>query len=218
LRFAFVIASALYASVAIACGGAEAPAQNPQTSASATTGTIVAPPPESAAPSVVHFDDLGMTFAVPAGFHVIGDRELAARIGASANPHLQSDLRNRADAKKGVPLLALSKDELNFTLSVVVVPTDATAMELAQHQRDVMSANLAGFEMMSAPADRAQDGVPGAEMSTRYTIDGKRVASRMRLFVRNGIATLVTAVWSDVSQRADEAGSLLDGLKFQTVN
>jgi hypothetical protein len=165
----------------------------------------------------------GITFAVPPDFHVIGDAELAARIGASATPHLQSDLRKRAEAKKGIPLLALSKDDMNVTLSVVVVPADAQPLELAQHQQEVMSANLAGFEVTSAAADHAQDGVPGAEMSTRYVVsssggDKTRVASRMRLFVRDGIATLVTAVWPESSAHADQARALLDGLRFQPTH
>ncbi len=171
----------------------------------------------------MHFDDLGITFAVPPDFHVIGDAELVARIGASATPHLQSDLRKRAEAKKGIPLLALSKGDLNVTLSVVVVPADALPLELAQHQQEVMTANLTGFEVTSAPHDRAQDGVPGAEMSTRYIISSSggektRVASRMRLFVRDGIATLVTAVWPESSAHADEAPALLDGLRFQPTH
>lgn len=212
---------------AVACGGAQSDVHtpHPETTASASASQS-APPP--AAASIVHFDDLGITFAVPPDFHVIGDAELAARIGASATPHLQSDLRKRAEAKKGIPLLALSKGDLNVTLSVVVVPADALPLELAQHQQEVMSANVAGFEVTSAPKDRAQDGVPGAEMSTRYlldhprdsagAVDKVRVASRMRLFVRDGIATLVTAVWPESAAHADDASALLDGLRFQPTH
>jgi hypothetical protein len=208
--FSFVLACA-------ACGGAPATTRTPEPPVADAGSATPTTSNETPAASIVHFDDLGMTFTVPPGFHVIGDAELAARIGSSANAHLQADLRKRADAKKGVPLLALSKDELNVTLSVVVVPADALPMELAQHQQEVMSANLQGFEIVSAPASVTQDGVPGAEMSTRYLIDQKRAASRMRLFVRNGVATLVTAVWKAEASKNDEAAALLDGLKFQPL-
>ncbi len=203
-----------------ACGGAsaETPARHAEPIADAGASSQ-ATSNETPTASVVHFDDLGMTFVVPPGFHVIGDAELASRIGSSASAHLQADLRKRADAKKGVPLLALSKDELNFTLSVVVVPTDATAMELAQHQQEVMAANLQGFELVAPLKDREQNGVMGAEMTTRYQIDQKRVQSRMRLFVRTidgaGVATLVTVVWMESASKSDEATALLDGLAFQ---
>ncbi len=205
---------ALLAACLVACGGASPqqtvnvpPAPSASASASATAET---PPPAS----VVHFDDLGLTFAVPPGFHVMGDSELVARVNASATPHLQSDLRSRADAKKGLPLLALTKDDLNVTLSVVVVPADATAMELVAHQQDVMKANLTGFEVTGAPKERTVDNVSGAEMQSRYTLEKKQVASRMRLFVRNGVATLVAAVWVDGAPAADAAATALDGLHF----
>jgi len=144
----------------------------------------------------------------------MGDKELEARVTASASAHLQSDLRNRADAKKGVPLLALSKDDLNMTLSVVVVPADATAMELVAHQKDVMKANLASFEVTSSPKERTIDNVAGAEMQTRYQLGDKTLRSRMRLFVRSGVATLVTAVWADGTPKEDAVASALDGLHF----
>ncbi len=164
--------------------------------------------------SVVHFDDLGLTFAVPTGYHVIGDAELAARITATADAHLQADLRSRAEAKKGLPLLALSKDDLNVTLSVVVVPADALPMELAVHQQQAMSSNLAAFEITSPPKDHTTDNVGGAEMQAHYMLDKTKVSSKMRLYVRGGLATLVTAVWPDAANRTDEATALLDGLHF----
>jgi len=214
------LGSIAFAVLAAACGGASSDARValPEPAATDAGSSAVVADADAPRTSVIHFDDLGVTFAVPPGFHVVGDSELAARIGSSANAHLQADLRKRAEAKRGIPLLALSKEDLNVTLSVVVVPADALPMELANHQQEVMAANLDGFELASPPKDHAQDGVPGAEMSTRYLLDKKRVASRMRLFVRpvagTGVATLVTAVWTESAAKGDEAGALLDGLHF----
>ncbi len=212
----------LFAVLSAACGGAPTPVQNPDQPQAVDAGaTIVAP--DAGAPftaSVVRFDDLGLSFAVPSGFHVVGDDELSARIRAAANPHLQADLRKHAAEKKGIPLLTLTQsdvpDPLNVTLSVVVVPADATPIEMMTHQQTVMSENLSGFETKSAPKDLSLDGVAGAEMTTRYqNKDRAHLASRVRLFVRNGVATLVVAVWPEAAQgRAEDAARLLEGLHF----
>jgi hypothetical protein len=62
---------ALLAVCLVACGGAS-PQQTvnvPPTPSASASATAETPPPAS----VVHFDDLGLTFAVPPGFHVMGD-------------------------------------------------------------------------------------------------------------------------------------------------
>jgi hypothetical protein len=200
----------------LGCGGGTPPAHElpPQPSATATAEVLDAGPP---AASVVKFDDLGISFAVPAGYHVMGDDELAARIRASANPHLQADLRQHASEKKGIPLLVLSQGAdkpLNVTLSVVVVPADASPAELMAHQQSVMTENLPSFETTSSPKPITLDGVSGIAMTTRYddARDHHRTASQVRLYVRNGLATLLVAVWPDGP--ADEAAHILDGLHF----
>jgi hypothetical protein len=211
--------SSLLALVVVACGGASTPVQNPQTEPQPVDAGGSADAAAMTA-SVVRFDDLGLSFAVPSGFHVVGDDELSARIRAAANPHLQADLRKHASEKKGIPLLTLTQadvqDPLNLTLSVVVVPADATALELLTHEQTVMSENLSAFETTSGPKDLMLDGVAGVEMTTHYTDRSHvRAASRLRLYVRNGLATLVVTVWPEAaSGRADEATRLLDGLHF----
>jgi hypothetical protein len=202
---------------AFGCGGATPQTHDlpPQPSA---TASAMPEAPDAGPSSVVRFDDLGVSFAVPPGFHVMGDDELSARIRASANPHLQGELVKRASEKKGIPLLVLSRESggLNSTLSVVVVPADATAPELMTHQQTVMSENLGSFETTSAPKAIIIDGVHGTTMSTRYDDHGKKVDSQVRLFVRNGLATLAVAVWPDApnGQGAEDAARLLDGLHF----
>jgi hypothetical protein len=169
----------------------------------------------------VHFDDLGLTFAVPPSFHVLGDDELSTRIRASANPHLVTELRQRIRGGKGIPLLALTRgttatDGLSVTLSVVAVPADATAADLMEHQQSVMKENLTSFAVVGPVQERKVDGVDGCELTTRYVLAKERnVRSRLRIFVRGGVATLVTAVWPDADGRDEEIAHVLDGLHFQ---
>jgi hypothetical protein len=214
---AWTIAAALLLS--LGCGGAPAPVETPHNDTQAPDGGS-STTAEPATTSVVRFDDLGISFAVPSGFHVVGDDELSARIRSAANPHLQADLQKHASEKKGIPLLTLTqanvKDPLNVTLSVVVVPADATAKELVAQQQTVMAENLGSFETTSGPKDLMLDGVPGVEITTHYADRSQtRVASHLRLYVRKGIATLLVAVWAEAAQgRADEATRVLDGLHF----
>jgi hypothetical protein len=198
--------------VLVACGGASSNATNVSVPAASASSSASAQPavPEA---SIVHYDDLGLSFAVPRALHVMGDDELASRVRASANAHLQADLRSRASAKKGVPLLALTGTDMNVTLLIVAVPPDATSLELAAHQRDAMAANLASFETASPPKQLMTDGVPGAELSTRYMLDNVGMSSRMRVYVRAGVGTILTVAWKATADAASVQG-ILDGIHF----
>jgi len=210
-----------------ACGGAAPTPSTPTTAPSASAApseTASAAPTDQAPapPSVVRFDDLGVSFAVPPGFHVMGDDDLAARIRASANPRLTAALQSRASQKKAVPLLTLSKDSgpgdsLSLTLTASVLPKDATPAELLAQQQAVMNENLEGFTITDGPRDHPQDNVAGVELADRYGLRGgadRKMASRMRVYVRNGLAFVIVAVWPDGAPRADEAKTLLDGIHF----
>jgi hypothetical protein len=217
--------SALAVALCAGCGGAASPLlpppQGPQPATASPAPTAETPSADAAAPSVVHFDDLGVTFTVPPGFHILGDDELSARVRASANPHLVTELRQRIRAGRGIPLLALSRgstdtDGLSVTLSVVAVPGDATAADLMEHQQAVMKENLTSFAVVAPAEEQKVDGVGGFALTTRYVLAKDRhVRSRLRLFVRDGVATLVTAVWPDADGRDDEIARVLDGLHFQ---
>jgi hypothetical protein len=207
-------------------------AATPPPATTTPVATITTPPapivttplaPPEVTTSVVRFDDLGVSFAVPSGFRVIGDDDLAARIRSSANPRLTTALRDRAKKpdRKGFPLLALSKettergDGLSLTLTVTTVPKDANAIELLTQQRDVMSENLHDFAITEEPPPRDLDGVSGAEIVDRYALPSGPVASRLRMYVRDGLAFIAVAVWPEgAKSRADEARILLDGLHF----
>lgn len=208
----------------VACGG-PSPAPNtpttptPSATPSTSTSASAEAPPNA---SIVRFDDLGVSYTVPPGFHVVGDDDLAARIRASANPRLTADLQNRGSQKKGIPLLSLSKetsdpkDGLTITLTAAMVPKDATAAELLTQQQSVMASNLDGFTITDAPKEHAQDGVPGLELADKYALRGSKVSSVMRLHVRGGLAFMTVAVWPDTAPegRSIEARNMLDGLKF----
>ncbi len=199
-----------------ACGGA-APENNhvnvpPQPTASATT----APPDTTPETTTIHYDDLGVAFTVPKWLHVMGDDELAKRVSASANAHLQADLKSRAAEKRGVPLLALSRNDMNVTLLIVAVPPDATALELASHQRSAMEANLAKFQSTGPTKQIMTDGVPGAEIESRYSIEDAGMASKSRIWVRNGVGTILTVAWKE-SAEAGNIGALFDGLHFTAL-
>ena len=212
-------------SLLVACGGAT-PENNhvnvpPQPSATASAST----PETTPETTTIHYDDLGIAFTVPKWLHVMGDEELAKRVSASANAHLQADLKNRAAEKRGVPLLALSRNDMNVTLLIVAVPPDATALELASHQRSAMEANLAKFQSTSPAKQIMTDGVPGVEMESRYVITREvgqfddpasanvGMASRIRVWVRNGVGTILTVAWKETAE-AGGVGALLDGLHF----
>lgn len=147
----------------------------------------------------------------------MGDEELANRVRASANAHLQADLKNRASEKRGVPLLALSRNDMNVTLLIVAVPPDATALELASHQRSAMEANLAKFQSTGPTKQIMTDGVPGAEIESRYVIEDTGMASKSRIWVRNGVGTILTVAWKENAE-AGNIGVLFEGLHFTPLS
>ncbi len=222
-----LLASVLCVSLC-ACGAAPPPsAQTPADQAAPHVAS--SPPPLLPAPapppaSIVRFDDLGVSFAVPAGFKVLGDDELASRIRASANPRLTASLEARGQKQKGIPLLSLARDTadrdgaLAVTISVTIVPADATAAELLAHQQSAMATNLDSFRVTAGPAEHAQDGVVGAELAGAYVLksagQARQTGSFMRMFVRKGVAYLAVAVWPEASAREEEARLMLDGLRF----
>lgn len=218
------VPAALAVALCVGCGGAapslSPPPQAPQPTTTSPSPTTAAPGGE-VGPSVVHYDDLGLTFAVPPGFHVLGDDELSTRIRASANPHLVVELRQRIRGGKGIPLLALTRgtteaDGLSVTLSVVAVPGDATAAEMMEQQQSVMKENLTSFAVVIPAQERKVDSVDGCDLTTHYVLAKERhVRSRIRIFIRGGLATLVTAVWPDADGRDEEIAGVLDGLHFQ---
>ncbi|MFO0671724.1 MAG: hypothetical protein U0235_19185 [Polyangiaceae bacterium] len=224
-----VLASVALASFTLACGPAPEPVA-PNAAAAPTTS-----PPSSTAPasdpgagaraSNVRFDDLGIAFAVPPGYRVLGDEELASRIRASADLRLNRSLRERAKEKKGLPLLTLEKptseanDFLTVSVSVVLVPKDAKATELTTHEQGVMAEHLAGFQVVEGPKAKSIGPVEGAELVSRYQVkragEAHRAASALRVFVRDGVATIAVAVWPETSSaRGEEARLVLDGLSF----
>lgn len=214
MRAAFVLVG--LASISVACGGAPAPVAPQPPAATIDGGAPPEPPPGT---SLVRFDDLGLGFGVPAGFRVLGDDDLAARVRASASPRLQAALSGRASQKKALPLLTLSKDDLTVTLAVMLVPADASASELAAQQRAVMGENVEGFTVTDGPKDFGKDGVLGSELSARYVVRGARAQATTRFFVRampngSGLAILETAVWPEASPRGADARAALDDIHF----
>lgn len=197
----------------VACGGATPAPKHVDVQPTATASTTATPPDVAPETSTIHYDDLGIAFTVPRWLHVMGDEELAKRVSASANAHLQADLRSRAAEKRGVPLLALSRNDMNVTLLIVAVPPDATALELASHQRSAMEANLAKFQSTGPTKQIMTDGVPGAEIESRYTIDDAGMASKSRIWVRNGVGTILTVAWKENAE-AGGIAALFDGLHF----
>ncbi len=157
---------------------------------------------------------------------VIGDDELSARIQTSANASVTADLKARSAQGKGLPLLTLASekapasDRLGLTLIVAAVPDDAKVSELMDHQLDVLKANLSDFVLSDGPTDKTLDGVPGAELADSYSLRGEqggvKSRARMRVFVRQGKAFVVTAVWPETAKPETEtqARALLDGLHF----
>ncbi|CAN5617870.1 hypothetical protein BH09MYX1_BH09MYX1_13850 [soil metagenome] len=229
---AFVVASSFVLAAVVACGG---PAKDPVTppSPSASADAAAPPSPDAGAPdaatslptqSVVRFDDLGVSYAVPNGYRVLGDDTLAAQVRAAANPRLVAALEKRGPQKKGIPLLALAKettergDGLSITISVTLVPKDATATEVLAEQRKAMGDNLETFSVVEDPTERVADGVKGTEIGVKYILrangEARRMASFLRIFVREGVAYLAVAVFPESSGRGEEARLVLDGLHF----
>lgn len=211
--------AALLAACLVACGGAS-PQQSVNVPPAPTASASASASAEPALPtkSVVHYDDLGISFAVPKLFRVVGDSELESRVNASASAHLKLDLQKHAQEKKGIPLLALSMTNLDVTLSVVVVPADANAKELLARQQLVMTEQLPNFQVTTPLKEISTDGVSGAELESRYALDSRGVASIVRIYVRQGLATVVTAVWTENADVGGFAREALDGLHFTPVS
>lgn len=211
-----------------ACGG---PAKEPITTppptvadAGTTPDAAEAEAPPANTVSVVRFDDLGVSYAIPNGYRVLGDDDLAARVRASANPRLVAALEKRASQKKGIPLLSLTKettergDGLTVLISVTLVPKDATASEVLAQQKTTMGDNLEGFSVAEDASERTVDGVKGTEMGVKYILRAggaaTRMASFLRIYVREGVAYLAVAAFPESSGRTEEARLVLDGLHF----
>jgi hypothetical protein len=234
---ALALALVLPSSWLVGCGGAPAPrASSPSAVAEDGSGSRGSSPSSSTPAlegdvhaSVVRFDDLGIVFPVPPGYRVIGDEELSSRLRASADLRLNRSLRDRAAQKKGLPLLTLEKetsdpdDFLTLSLAVVVVPSDARATELIAHEESVMAEHLAGFHVTEPAKAKSLGGIDGAEITTRYQVkrggEARRASSNLRLYVREGLATIEAAVWPEGSEaRGEEARLVLDGLGFYEPN
>lgn len=214
------------------CGPAAAPPASPADAreSKSSPDSVTALSPSSLAgddvhASIVRFDDLGISFTVPPGYRVIGDDELASRVRSSADLRLNRSLRERAAQKKGLPLLTLEKqtsepnDFLTLSLAVVLVPKETRAMELVAHEQAVMTEHLAGFRVVEPAKAKNLGGVDGAEIATRYQVkrgsEARRASSNLRLYVRDGIATVAVAVWPEESPaRGEEARLVLDALRF----
>jgi len=223
LSFVFLVCSA--------CGGSTPPAASPPTPTADANPNDAPKSVNSAdsaiAPSVVRFDDLGVSFAVPPGMRVIGDDELSAQIRSSANPRVTAELKDRAAQGKGLPLLTLASekatatDRWGLTLMVAVVPDDAKVSELMDHQLGVLKENLTDFAVIDGPTDKTLDGVAGSELADAYVLRGDngvatKTHARMRLFVRKGRAFILAAAWpeSAAPETDARARALLEGLHF----
>ncbi len=217
----------------VGCGGAAPPPATATTPAPTTTTSTAAPEPTAPAAlpeqaaSVVRFDDLGISMTIPPGLRAVGDDEIAARVRASASPKVRDLIRARVAQKHALPLLTLAKDAdashvdtwLTVTLSVVGVPADTTADEMMDQQRTVMAKHLDGFDITSPAAPVALDGVTGSAMAGHYKVrrggDLRPVASENRAFVRDGLAYLLVAVWSEgETESAAQAKAVFGGLHF----
>lgn len=223
------IAGAILALV-VACGGPAKPVTpTPGEADAAPVDAGADAPAEAEAPpantmSVVRYDDLGVSYAIPNGYKVLGDDDLAARVRASANPRLQAALEKRASQRKGIPLLSLAKettergDGLSVTISVTLVPKDATAAEVLAQQKTTMGDNLESFGVVEDASEKLVDGVKGTQMGVKYILraggEARRMASFLRIFVREGVAYLAVAAFPEQSGRAEEARLVLDGLHF----
>jgi hypothetical protein len=229
LGAAWLVLVVLVPLASLACGGATPEAKAPEAQSAPSASSSATAAPNASEPSVnastVRFDDLGIAFTVPPGYRVLGDEELAARVRANADLRLNRSLREQAKQKKSLPLLTLDKqvsdasDFVNVSLVVALVPGDATASEVLAQQQALMKDHLASFEVVEAPKPRAIGSTKGMELVSRAMMkrggEAKRVASIVRVFVRDGMAITVTAVWPDgAGARGEEARLMLENLQF----
>lgn len=175
----------------------------------------------------MRFDDLAMTYAVPPGWHVIGDDELARSIHTSDAARLSREFKRRVAAHGAFPLLSLSHgesetDRVLVTLNVVPVGRGDDPVALLEAQKQKLSQSLDGFSATRGPTAVARAGVPGAEMATRYALkraDGSVVHAQglLRLFVRGELGVLQSVSWFERPDVPAEAQQMIDGLQFVEI-
>lgn len=192
------------------------------TAASASaTGTVAPPVDAPVGDATIRFDDLGISFVVPAAYRVVGDDEVAARAKASATPKVADLLKERLARKTGFPLLTLARrDESQGSVAVMIlvvrVPAATTPVELMAAQQKNLSSNLDRFEVVGGPRDTLRDTVPGSELVGRHQTRTGAVRSTMQLFVRGEIAYVITVNTQESGADAlsNEVDRLRNGVHF----
>jgi len=182
----------------------------------------VAPPVDApVGDATIRFDDLGISFVVPAAYRVVGDDEVAARAKASATPKVADLLKERLARKTGFPLLTLARrDESQGSVAVMIlvvrVPAATTPVELMAAQQKNLSSNLDRFEVVGGPRDTLRDTVPGSELVGRHQTRTGAVRSTMQLFVRGEIAYVITVNTQESGADAlsNEVDRLRNGVHF----
>jgi len=219
--------TALASLMAMACGGSTpaplaSPTAPPVSASSGAEPTATEPAKDADAgvkASNVRFDDLGMSVVVPPGFHVVGDGELAARVEASSNPRVIDAIRRSLKTRRSMPLLSLTRDAgadwVSVTISIVSVPSDARAEEIMAQQSVIMQKHFAEFAVTNPAHAYTKDGVDASRMECTYRHKDRAVASSLRVFVRNDLAFLVTALRApDATEGAERARAIVDGVTF----
>ena len=217
------------ASLLVACADPAAPppatpakVAPASTAASASaTGTVAPPVDAPVGDATIRFDDLGVSFVVPAAYRVVGDDEVAARAKASATPKVADLLKERLARKTGFPLLTLARrDESQGAVAVMIlvvrVPAATTPAELMTAQQKNLSSNLDRFEVVGGPRETLRDTVPGSELVGRHQTRTGAVRSTMQLFVRGEIAYVITANTQEAGAEAltAEVDRLRNGVHF----
>ena len=205
-----------------ACAPAETSGEGPAPSHSPVASSEGSPDQ----PTVVRFDDVGMSYAIPAGWAVHADAEVMALIHRVAQPSVESELGAFLKSQS-VVFLALGKrkyaagEQLTVTVSITTA-TDRDKPPVAFLERQVRNRQkeFDAWSLLSAPAPITWSGVAGAEMTDRYTLrthDGvvSTVRQTLRMFVRGDTGFLVTVMWNDArGARPAEATSMLEALAF----
>lgn len=216
----------------IACGGpssAKDPTQGAAPVPSSTTpGTAASSLPvgstgadagdEHVRASTVRFDDIGLSLVVPTGFRAIGDGEFAARIRASSTPKTLDVLQRSLKSRRAFPLLTLTRDSDPWgsaTFSVVGVPNDVRAEELLNQEREIMSKHFQDFKVISPAQNYLADGVDASRLDCSYRLKEREVVSSLRVFVRQGMALLVSSMHGpDSTESTAQSEVILDGIHF----
>ncbi len=239
------LTACLLAVALVACGGgsganggsgARSATGKPAATPSATSANAGATPPVAPAPaaasedevkaSKVRFDDLGVSVLVPPGFHIVGDDELAARIRNSSNPRAAEWLKRSLKTRRSMPLLTVTRtgdsaddvgvNWVSANISVVQVPDDAKAEEIMAQQRELMQKSFDEFAVVEPSQNFLAEGtVDATRMEVKYRLKDKRVVSSMRVFVRNGLAFLASAMHGpDAPDGTSRAKIIVDGVHF----